>query len=68
MAGVAILFRYGFPQPTHDESTCLSIPGPEADKNANAVRAIKRKYICRSRTAMGLIVVGFIFQLCATWL
>ena len=45
MAGVLILFRYGFPQPTHEEGTSLAIQGPVADKNAQEARRIKRKYL-----------------------
>jgi hypothetical protein len=68
MTGIIILFCYGFPQPTHEESTGLAIQGPIADKNAEQARKIKAKYLCLSKTALGLIILGFIFQLGATWI
>ena len=55
--GVLMLFRYGFSQPTHEESTGLALEGPEYDK---AVRI--------STTALVIIVLGFAFQILATWI
>ena len=72
--GVGILFCYGFPQPTHEESVCLAIgdatPLPEggtvADHNKK-VRKTKLKYRCLSMLALSLILLGFAFQVWATW-
>jgi hypothetical protein len=67
IVGVATLWRFGFPQPTHEESTGLAIEGPIADKNAEGARRKKAKYICISTTALVLIILGFLCQLIATW-
>ena len=67
IAGVVMLFHYGFPQPTHEEATLLAINGPQADKNAEEARNTKAKYVRISTTALILIIVGFGFQLAATW-
>jgi hypothetical protein len=68
IVGAVILFRYGFPQPTHEEATLLAIQGPTADKNAEQARKIKAEYLCRSKIGLILVIIGFIFQLGAVWI
>lgn len=66
--GVAMLWRFGFPQPTHEEATLLANEGPQADKNAEETRRTKAKYVCISTTALILVILGFVCQLVATWI
>lgn len=74
IVGVGILFCYGFPQPTHEEGISLAIanatPLPEggtvADHNAK-VKKMKFKYRCLSMLALSLILLGFAFEVWATW-
>jgi hypothetical protein len=74
IAGVIMVFFYGFPQPTHEQGVGIRLedgtPLPdgktvsEYDENVRRVRA---KYQCISRVALALICFGFLFQLWATW-
>jgi hypothetical protein len=73
IAGVILVFFYGFPQPTHEEGVGLGIsdgtPMPDgrtvAQHNED-VRKTKARYLCMSRLALSLIIIGFLFQLWAT--
>jgi hypothetical protein len=74
IAGVILVFFYGFPQPSHEEGVGLGLedgtPLPDgrtvAEHNQD-IRKTRARYLCMSRLALGLIVLGFLFQLCATW-
>jgi len=75
MAGVALAFFYGFPQPSHEEGVNLglelgtpleSMGGITVAEYNEQVRKRKNKYLFRSRFALGLMGVGFILQLIAT--
>lgn len=55
-AGTLILFRYGYPQPSLEP-----VKGMGWGVDDEAVEA-KRQHLRRSKIALVLIVVGFIFQ------
>lgn len=74
IAGVILVFFYGFPQPTHEEGVSLEVEddtrlsnGRTVGEHNKDVRKTRAKYLCVSRLALGLIVLGFAFQLWATW-
>ena len=74
MAGVAIIFRYGPPQPSLEEGVGLGLeektPLPDgrtvAEHNADVAR-LPRLYSRWSKTGLTLIFVGFALQLWAVW-
>ena len=73
ISGVALLFVYGFPQPTHEEGVALCLEdntklpdGSTVAEHDAEVRATKSRYFLRSRLALGLIILGFGFQLWST--
>jgi hypothetical protein len=73
--GGVLLFRYGFPQPTHEEGAALGLENntPLADGRTVAqhnedIRKTRARYRCRSKTALGLIIIGFLCQLAAVWI
>ena len=73
--GVVILFFYGPPQPTFEEGIGLGLEDANvledgrtvADHNAE-VRKLRKRHETRSQVALILIIVGFVVQLCATWI
>jgi hypothetical protein len=74
IAGVILVFIFGFPQPTHEEGVAIVLE--DANRLANGqtvaeynetVRKTRLKYLCFSRLALALIILGFAFQLLATW-
>ncbi|MGA7750983.1 MAG: hypothetical protein WCA63_12660 [Gallionella sp.] len=74
IAGVILVFFYGFPQPTHEEGVSLGFgdvqplpDGRTVGQHNEDVRKTKATYLCLSRLALGLIILGFVFQLWATW-
>jgi len=74
IAGVILVFFYGFPQPTHEEGIKLGLSegtrmpdGRTVAEQDEDVRKTRAKYLCMSRLALGLIILGFVFQLWATW-
>jgi hypothetical protein len=76
MAGVVVLFFYGFPQPTHDEQAAIAVtaePHEEVKdgKNASEVmqeaRQRKKFYLSMSVVALILMLGGFGAQLAALW-
>ena len=75
IGGVALLFRFGPPQPTFEADFDLGLEdgtpledGRTVAEHKAEVRELKRQYEKRSRTALSLIIFGFVLQLCATWL
>jgi hypothetical protein len=74
IGGVALLFRFGPPQPTFEEGVSLGLEdgtplkdgGTVAEHNT-AVRRAKRQHENWSRLALILIIIGFALQLSATW-
>ena len=75
MAGVVLLFFYGFPQPTHDEEVTVTVePHKEVAEGRIAAdvmeetRLRKKVYLSMSLAALLLMVSGFGAQLLALWL
>lgn len=64
VAGVAVLFVYGPPQPDFQEDDVLIVSnsGQQA-----AARTLKRKFKFRSRVGLSLLVAGFLLQLLGVW-
>jgi hypothetical protein len=68
MVGVVIIFIWGPPQPTFDiEGTVLIIDGPREDAIKAKQRQQRKRHLICSRIGLGLIGVGFLLQLVATW-
>lgn len=75
MVGVALVFFYGFPQPSHNEGVGLGLeegtPLPDgrtvAEYNRD-VAAQRDRYLFRSKAGLSLMAIGFTLQLCGTWL
>lgn len=74
IAGVTLVFFYGFPQPTHEEGVVLNLEdgtrlpdGRTVAEHNGDIRKTRARYLYMSRLALGLIVLGFLFQLWATW-
>ena len=75
IGGVALLFRFGPPQPAFEEGVNLGLEDGNKLEDGRTVaeykadmRERKRQYEKRSRTALSLIIFGFVLQLSATWL
>lgn len=75
MAGVALVFVYGFPQPSHEEGVGIGLEdgtmlpdGRTVAEYSQDIAAQKRRYLFCSRFGLALLVIGFLMQLCATWL
>lgn len=76
IAGVAMLFRWGPPQPSHDPSVGLGLedntPIDETGKTVlgygREVEAQKERYQCLSRLGLALLGLGFALQLGGIWL
>ena len=74
IAGVALLFFYGPPQPSLEEGVGIGLEDATplgngrtvAQHNAD-IRRLKRRHELLSRLALILIFFGFVLQLCATW-
>jgi hypothetical protein len=76
MAGVVVLFFYGFPQPTHDEQAVIAVtaePHEEMKDGKKAVEVMqearqrKKFYLSMSVVALILMLGGFGAQLAALW-
>ena len=72
MAGVAIAFIFGYPQPAHEEGIGLGLEdgtplpdGRTVAQHNEEIRRRKTKYLFWSRTGLCLIFVGFLLQLVA---
>ena len=70
MTGVALVFRWGPPQPTFEqgvgvavEDATLLADGRAAAEHEVEVRQLKRRHAVLSRIGLGLIGVGFLLQL-----
>lgn len=75
MAGVVMLFIWGPPQPSFQDSVGLAIEpetvlvdGRKVGDMIAAEQREKRKYEMRSRVGLGFVGVGFLVQLIAVWL
>lgn len=74
IAGGTLWFFYGFPQPTHEEGIALGLEdateladGRTVAEQDEEIRRTKYRYRLISQSALVLIILGFIFQLWATW-
>lgn len=76
IAGVALAFFYGFPQPSHVEGVGLGLEpatyieqlGRTAAELDAEARALKSRYLSLSRLGLALMALGFVLQLIATWI
>ncbi len=69
IAGVVLLFFYGFPQPSFEEGIGIDLEdanalpsGETVGERRGRVRAAKSHYASLSRLSLGLIVLGFVCQ------
>jgi len=74
MVGVLIIFRFGPPQPTLEPGVGLGLEDGTLLPNGRTVadhnRAVEKRRFLHSRTSkigLGLVFLGFAFQLWATW-
>lgn len=74
MAGVALLFRYGPPQPNLEPGVGLALEDgtilPDGRTVAEHDRDVARRRVLHSRLSkieLGLVGLGFAFQLWGTW-
>lgn len=73
--GVTIIFIWGPPQPQLEEGIGIGLSNnTRIDKTGKTVKQFnqetqnrKRRHNIMSKAGLGLIFVGFIFQLLATW-
>lgn len=75
ITGTAILFRWGFPQPSFNEGVSLGLEdanvlenGLTVAENNQKVKEEKERFSRISRLGLALIILGFAFQLVAAWL
>lgn len=73
--GVALAFKFGYPQPSHEEGVGVGLEDgtPLGDGRTVAqynedVRKQKARYLLWSRVGLGLMGLGFFLQLGATWI
>lgn len=74
MIGVAIIFKYGPPQPNLEAGVGIGLedatPMPDgrtvAEHNAETER-LKLKHSLMSKFGLAFVFIGFAFQLWATW-
>jgi hypothetical protein len=74
IVGVGLLFFYGPPQPSFEEGVAIGLGdatplenGKTVAQHNEEVRKTKTKHSFLSRLALILIIIGFAFQLWATW-
>jgi hypothetical protein len=75
IVGVLIIFKWGPPQPDFDEGVGRGLEldtvlkdGRKVSDIAEDVKRLKRWHTGISRFGLSLIILGFAFQLAATWL
>ena len=73
MAGTALAFKFGFPQPDFEESVGLALEdntpvsnGMTAKQFAEAQRRKRSKYKFMAYVALSLICLGFVMQVIST--
>lgn len=64
VAGVAVLFVYGPPQPDFQEDDAVVVTN---EAQQAAARALKQTFKFRSRIGLSLLVAGFLLQLLGVW-
>jgi hypothetical protein len=75
IVGGGLWFFYGFPQPMHEEGFGLGLEdgtvlpdGRTVAQHNEDVRKTRARYLCMSKTALLLIILGFVCQLLAVWM
>ena len=64
VAGVAVLFVYGSPQPDFQEDNLVVVSDPSQKE---AATKLKNTFKFRSRIGLSLLVIGFLLQLVGQW-
>jgi len=64
IAGVAVLFKYGPPQPDFQEDDAVVVSN---ETQRISAKALKQEFKFRSRIGLSLLVAGFILQLLGVW-
>ena len=74
IVGVVLVFFFGFPQPSHEESVGISLENGTVLADGTSVASLvaeakrrKRRYLIFSNLALTFMLVGFALQLWATW-
>lgn len=75
MVGLAMLFRWGPPQPSHQQGVFLALESatPIDDRGTNVAERDRQiehrraRYAMLSKVGLTLVGVGFGYQLLATW-
>lgn len=72
--GAGILFFYALPQPSFEEGVGIGLEDNNVLKNGKTVaqhnkelQTQKKRYTIISKTALALLILGFVFQLIGTW-
>lgn len=75
MLGVALVWYFGLPQPSHEEGVGLGVEkrtqlsdGRTVDEHDRDVRARRFWYRWQSRIGMAMMLAGFALQLAAVWI
>lgn len=75
IVGAGILFFYASPQPSFEAGVSLGLEdnnvladGKTVAQHNDEIRIQKEQYINISKSALVLIILGFIFQVVGTWL
>ena len=74
--GVTLIFIWGPPQPSLEPGVSIGIEdatpiypsGKTVADHNREVAALRLRHIILSRVGLGLIGIGFFFQLCASWI
>lgn len=73
MIGVALIFRWGPPQPTFEEGVAIGLEdgtplqdGRTVAEHDADVRTLRARHDKMSKTGLSLVFLGFAFQLWAT--
>jgi hypothetical protein len=75
MAGVALVFFFGYPQPSHETGVGLGLEdgtvlanGKTIAEHNTDVEKRKKRFLFMSRLALTLMFAGFLLQFIAIWL
>jgi drug/metabolite transporter (DMT)-like permease len=61
--GVAMVWRWGLPQPSFERGMWLAITGPVVEPHDSDVQALEAHFRHMSHLGFGLILAGFVCQL-----
>jgi hypothetical protein len=67
IVGVALIFKWGPPQPSFEEAILLATEGAGGDARAAETRRLKRRHELLSRIGLGLVGLGFAAQFAGTY-